>query len=176
MPFFTYEAVYSFFDDGTMEVMLSGKIREDCVWIQRMGFEFKLPFDEDKFSYYGRGPMENYCDMKLHTTTSWFESDADNEFVNYPMPQEHGNHTACKKLKIAGLEFTADSEFEINVSHYDSNAITKAKHTDELEKCGYTTVRIDYKDSGVGSNSCGPDLLEKYRLSEKDINFKFRVK
>ena len=47
---------------------------------------------------------------------------------------------------------------------------------DELEKNGVVNVRIDYKDSGVGSNSCGPDLLEKYRLDEKEIQFGFSVK
>ena len=48
-------------------------------------------------------------------------------------------------------------------------------HIDELEDTGHITVRIDYKNSGIGSNSCGPMLLEKYRLSEKDIHFEFYV-
>lgn len=175
-PFFKYTLKYSFYDDGTMETNLSGKVRENCIWLQRMGFEFKLPFAEDKFTYYGKGPSENYCDMNLHTTTSWFESDAEKEFVNYPMPQEHGNHIGCKKLNIAGLEFTAGNEFEINVSHYNSRILTSAMHIDELRKSDCTTVRIDYKNSGLGSNSCGPELIKKYRLDEKDIYFKFMIK
>jgi len=62
------------------------------------------------------------------------------------VPQEHGNHTACKLLKQKnGLQFEADTVFEINVS-------------------------------GVGSNSHGPELLEKYRLAEKEIEFGFWVK
>lgn len=176
MPFFRYTADYSFYDDGTAEIKLSGTVRENCIWLPRLGFEFNLPFFEDKFSYYGRGPMECYRDMKLHTTTSWHESDADSEFVAYPFPQEHGNHTACKKLKIAELEFTADGEFEINVSHLSSEMLTTAKHIDEIEKADCTIVRIDYKNSGIGSNSCGPELMEKYRLAEKNISFKFRIK
>ena len=174
MPFFEYTIEYSFYNDGTAKIALKGKVRENCMWLPRLGFEFKLPLSSKKFRYYGRGPVENYCDMMLHTTTDWFDSDADKEFVNYSMPQEHGNHSNCRKLEMVdGLSFTAAKKFEINVSRYDSAAITKAKHTDELFENGCTNIRIDYKNSGIGSNSCGPVLLEKYRLDEKDINFEF---
>ncbi|NCU26645.1 hypothetical protein EOM86_07985, partial [Candidatus Nomurabacteria bacterium] len=54
--------------------------------------------------------------------------------------------------------------------------LTKAIHTDELCEDGSVNFRIDYKVSGVGSNSCGPELLEKYRLQEKDIVFGFGMK
>ena len=70
----------------------------------------------------------------------------------------------------------ADDEFEFNVSLYTSDALTKAMHTNELKPNGKTNIRIDYKVSGIGSNSCGPELIEKYRLSEKDISFKFYMK
>ncbi len=174
MPFLEYTIEYSFYNDGAAKIALKGKVRENCMWLPRLGFEFKLPLSFKKFRYYGRGPVENYCDMMLHTTTDWFDSDADKEFVNYSMPQEHGNHSNCRKLEMVdGLSFTAAKKFEINVSRYDSAAITKAKHTDELFENGCTNIRIDYKNSGIGSNSCGPVLLEKYRLEEKDINFEF---
>ena len=55
--------------------------------------------------------------------------------------------------------------------------LMRAMHTDELKKENATIVRIDYKDSGIGSNSCGPSLLEKYQLREKKIeNFVFYIK
>ena len=115
--------------------------------------------------------------MRQHTTTSWFESDSHKEYVPYIMPQEHGNHANCKALYMAnGLSFTTDNVFEINVSDYSSHALTKAMHIDELDKNGVVNVRIDYKDSGVGSNSCGPQLLEKYRFAEKEFQFGFSVK
>lgn len=174
MPFLAYTIEYSFQNDGMLKISLDGKVRENCMWLPRLGFEFKLSGEDNKFKYFGRGPYENYCDMMLHTTTGWFESDTDKEFVNYSMPQEHGNHSNSRVLKMnGGLNFTAKDKFEINVSRYDSKAITDAKHTNELIKNGCTNVRIDYKNSGIGSNSCGPVLLEKYRLSEKEIKFEF---
>ncbi len=176
-PFLRYQIQYTFWNDGEMQVELSGKIKERCFWLPRFGFEFKTIAENDTFKYYGRGPLENYCDMRQHTTTGWFESDSHREYVPYIMPQEHGNHANCKALYMAnGLSFETDGVFEINVSDYSSHALTKAEHIDELEKNGVVNVRIDYKDSGVGSNSCGPQLLEKYRLNEKEIQFAFSVK
>jgi beta-galactosidase len=48
-------------------------------------------------------------------------------------------------------------------------------HGAELEKDHFTHVRIDYKHSGIGSGSCGPVLSQQYRLSEKEIHFRFRM-
>lgn len=106
-----------------------------------------------------------------------YESSAENEYVNYVMPQEHGNHTRAKLLKMgSGLTFFTDGEFEFNVSQYTKEALTDAMHTDELYKNGFTNIRIDYKVSGIGSGSCGPQLLEKYQLNEKEVHFKFYIK
>ena len=72
--------------------------------------------------------------------------------------------------------FTAEEVFEVQVSAYRAEALTKAMHMDELEKNGAVNVRIDYRGSGLGSNSCGPELLEKYRVGEKEFKFRFGVK
>ena len=75
-----------------------------------------------------------------------------------------------------GLKFKADKGFEFNVSHYSAKVLMEAQHIDELHKEDDTIIRIDYKNSGVGSHSCGPELNEKYRLSEKKIdNFEFII-
>jgi len=92
------------------------------------------------------------------------------------MPQEHGNHIRTKLLRMgSGLTFATNGEFEFNVSEYTADELTCAMHTDELHKNGKTNIRIDYKVSGIGSNSCGPGLLEKYRLDEKEFSFEFYI-
>ena len=113
--------------------------------------------------------MHNAAPMGMYT------SDVDQEYVNYVRPQEHGNHTEVKMLQIGKLEFTSQKDMEINVSKYRTAALYKAEHTDELATDGKTHLRIDYKVSGVGSNSCGPQLEEEYRLSEKQIAFSFAI-
>ena len=59
-------------------------------------------------------------------------------------------HSVCWKGSIPGLGRT--------------QALLKAEHTDELVADGKTHLRIDYKVSGIGANSCGPELMNKYRL------------
>ena len=87
---------------------------------------------------------------------------------------------ADRSLKAGSLEAKAAYQpiktgFEFNVSNYSTDALYKANHTDELVSDGSVHLRIDYKVSGIGSGSCGPQLDEIYRLSEKEINFSFTI-
>ena len=176
MPFLQYVIEFAFYNEGVMRVNLSANIRENCIWLQRLGFEFGFLKEAENFRYYGRGPLENYCDMTLQTTTNWFESTAKDEYVPYIMPQEHGNHTGCKKLELQdAVTFIAEEEFDVNVSEYSTKALADAMHIDELKADGLVHVRIDYKNCGVGSASCGTQLRQKYRVSEKEIEFAFTI-
>ena len=176
-PYFRYAVKYTVFADGTIKTELSGKVKDSCIWLPRLGFEIVAPYENLQFSYFGMGPYENYADMHHASMVDFYESDADKAYVPYVVPQEHGNHTRVKRLDIKnGLSFAADKEMEINVSRYTAHELAAAMHTDELKKSDKTVIRIDYKNSGLGSNSCGPELLEKYRLSEKDIDFTFYLR
>ena len=173
-PFFRYTLTYSFFEDGSVSVALGGKIRENVVWLPRLGFAFRLPYDRQEFRYFGNGPTESYADMRRHGVVAWHSSSADREYVPYVRPQEHGNHTDCRALELAeSLRFEADQTMEISVLHHSVEQLTRAEHTDELEPSPFTHVRVDYKVSGIGSNSCGPALDTRYRLDEKTIDFGF---
>ena len=179
MPIIKYTARYEFFKDGEVKIILNANLREDLrTYLPRLGFEFKLVSSGDnKFTYYGMGEEENYCDMHHHARVGMYESSATNEYVPYVMPQEHGNHTRTKLLKMgSGITFQTDNEFEFAVSEYSKEALTEATHTDELYKNGYANVRIDYKVSGIGSGSCGPQISDKYRLKDKTIEFEFYIK
>lgn len=177
IPFLYYTVKYSFYENG-VHITLNGDINEkiNCPFLPRLGFEFALNKKNDGFTYFGMGEMENYCDMCRHTKIGKYSSTAKDEYVNYIMPQEHGNHTRAKRLKMdCGIEFIADSEFEFNVSEYTSEELTKAMHIDELVNSNRTNVRVDYKVSGIGSNSCGPQLLEKYWLKKGKFKFSFSI-
>lgn len=177
VPFMKYELMYEFFENGRVKISINGDIEPKTAWLPRFGFEFKLNEKNKSFEYYGMGPFENYCDMKYHTTTGIYKSNTDKEYFPYIMPQEHGNHTNCRWLKTeGGLMFEAAGQaFELNVSKYSSKQLTEAMHTDELTEDKTVNVRIDYKNSGLGSNSCGPATKAEYRLEEKNIEFAFWI-
>ena len=63
----------------------------------------------------------------------------------------------------------------MNVSPYTQEELAEKKHNYELTKCGQTVFCLDYKMSGVGSNSCGPELLPQYRLEEEEFAFRFTL-
>ncbi|MDD6237729.1 MAG: glycoside hydrolase family 2 TIM barrel-domain containing protein [Clostridiales bacterium] len=174
-PFFNYQLAVTVLADGRIELNLEGEVRENTIWLPRLGFEFVLQKGIKDFTYFGYGPSENYCDMRHAARMGLFESNVEREYVNYARPQEHGNHMGVKMLSIGGMQISSESGFECNVSKYSTEMLTVAEHTNELVADGFTHLRVDYRVSGVGSASCGPALDEKYRLSEKQIQFSFTI-
>lgn len=177
-PFMTYKTVYEFFEDGMVKVSLVADVQEELYaeFLPRLGFEFTLLKENDGFEYIGMGPDECYCDLNCHAKFGKYRSDARGEYVNYIVPQEHGNHYKTRRLIMdSGIEFVGDDLFEFCVSEYTSENLENAEHIDEITKNGRTNLRIDYKVSGIGSNSCGPQLMDQYRLNEKHIEFSFYI-
>ncbi len=172
-PVVRYTQTVTFRADGYVGVELRAAVREDAAWLPRLGYEFAMPGVIRDFAYYGMGPEENYCDLCHHARVGYYTGSVEKEYVPYVMPQEHGNHTRVRKLWIGDLEFTAGDQFECRVSRFSTQALHRARHTDELIADGATHVRVDYKVSGIGSGACGPDLKECYRLREKEIRFEF---
>ena len=173
-PFIKYTATYEFFADGQIDVKLDGDFNVyKCEYLPRFGFEIKTKAKD--FEYFGYGPYEAYCDMHNASAVGKYESSADKEYVDYIKPQEHGNHYGTKYVEIGGYRFTSHDKFEINVSNYTSRELTNKRHNFELVPDEYTTLRIDYKMSGIGSGSCGPALRFKYRTDDQKISFKFSI-
>ena len=161
--------------DGQVDWHLEGDIRPDAIWLPRLGYTFPLPGECQNFSYFANGPQESYRDLCHAGRIGLYSSTVDAEYVPYVRPQEHGNHAFAKWLRIGDLEFAA-REMEVAVSRYSAAALTRAEHTDELISDGKTYLRVDYKVSGIGSNSCGPELERPYRLAEKHIDFAFTIR
>ena len=110
--------------------------------------------------------------MRRHALTGLYRSSASAEVVPYVRPQEHGNHYGVTYLSTdSGLTFTGDVPFECCVSPYDAIMLDKALHTDGLHSDGRTHLRVDYRVSGIGSNSCGPALEPQFRIDEDKIRF-----
>lgn len=175
-PFFRYTLCVSAFADGTLRFSLDGQVKKECTWLPRLGFELALAKKNTAFEYFGKGPLENYCDSSHFATAGWYQSTPAAEYVPYVRPQEHGNHTAVRELRMENsLVFRAEGQMECCVLPYSGQQLEQARHTDEIGRSEATFVRVDYKCSGLGSASCGPDLPEEYRLSEKNIHFGFSI-
>lgn len=174
-PFFHYDLYVTVDQTGRISVDLRGNVEENVFYLPRFGYEFAMPLENAAFRYFGYGPHESYRDMHHGSTVGVYESTAEKEYVPYVRPQEHGNHFDTKLLEVGKLRFESERAFEINVSRYSSYQLDAAEHADELHTDGLTHVRVDYKVTGLGSNSCGPEAAEQYRLMQKKIRFAFYV-
>ncbi len=172
-PFFRYEAVYTFMPNGNIQVALTGDYDQNRAILPRLGFEFKVA--EQNFSYLGYGPYESYIDMHHGSWVGLFDSSVEKEYVPYIKPQDHGCHYDTKFLDIGNYRFESAQGFIFNVSQYSGKELTEKTHYFELEKDDYTNVRIDYKVSGIGSNSCGPVIGAPYRVDDEHIQFAFTI-
>ena len=98
---------------------------------------------------------------------------------DYIRPQENGSHDDCDYLRVSSertaLTIAGERTFAFNASVYTQEELTEKMHNYELEEAPYTVLCIDYRQSGIGSGSCGPQLLEKYRLNDESFDFKVRI-
>ncbi|MDD6213940.1 MAG: glycoside hydrolase family 2 TIM barrel-domain containing protein [Firmicutes bacterium] len=173
MPFFRYKAKYAFFADGRIDVSLEGDFDTKRTFLPRLGFECTV--SEKDFRYFGFGPHESYIDMHHASKMGMYESSSEKEYVNYIKPQEHGNHYNTKYLEFKNHAFVSQRGFEFNVSDYSAEEMTKKDYCYDLEKSKSANLRIDYKVSGIGSNSCGAPLKDKYRMNDKKVVFNFSI-
>ena len=173
MRFLEYSARYTFFQSGRIDVEFDGKFDNTRAYLPRLGFEFKT--NAKDFAYFGYGPGEAYIDMHHGSRMGWYQSSAAQEYVDYVMPQEHGNHYNTKKLALGDFIFFSQQGFDLQVSAYTAQELEQKAHNFELEKDAAVNVRIDYKNSGIGSGSCGPQLAEAYQMRDQAIHFQFSI-
>jgi len=178
-PIVKFSVKYTIAADGTILHEISGKVRENAPFLPRFGAEYLLTAGSENISYYGMGNGENYIDLCAHVKMGWYNTTASDEYVPYIRPQEHGNHTNVKRITVKDggnvLTVRAAEQVEFSAGHFTAANLENAAHSFELTPRKETVLRIDYKVSGIGSNSCGPELLPKYRFDEKNFKYTFQV-
>jgi beta-galactosidase len=75
-----------------------------------------------------------------------------------------------------GLLFAMTGKpFSFNCSHYTPQQLTETRHNYELVPLKETVVNIDYRQNGIGSNSCGPTLNPRWQFKETEFSFSVRI-
>ncbi len=176
-PLIKMSVSYTFSEGKAVKVGCKAEVREGLPPLARFGFKFTLPEGFEDVSYFGYGPFESYEDKRLSSRLSLFKTTATDNFEPYIRPQENSAHFGCKWATVAsihghGMLFVAD-KFSLSASHFTPEKLEKTAHDYELVPDKETTVIIDYRNAGIGSNSCGPELSPEYKISERDIEFNF---
>ncbi len=159
-----------------------GRHPHDTIFLPRFGAEIKMPEGTENMRYFGFGPYESYIDKRLASRMGEFASTVHESYEPYVHPQENSSHYGTRWAIVSsvaghGLMFTEESApFSFTASHYSSRLLSETAHHYELKPEAETTVNIDYKQSGIGSNSCGPSLNRKYRLDDEKFTFEFSIR
>jgi beta-galactosidase len=129
--------------------------------------------------YYGYGSYESYVDKHRASYKGIFKNNIWEMHEDYIKPQENSSHSGCEYVKIGNgdicLRVESEEDFSFNASEYTGEELAKKTHNFELKKSGFSILCVDYKQSGIGSTSCGPFLSEKYQFNEKKFNLSFFI-
>lgn len=175
--------------EGTITSRMHVTKNSEFPMLPRFGVRIILKKDMRNVSYIGMGPYENYVDKHHASWHGSFSASIDAMHEDYIMPQENGSHFDCNYVQISSLgendsktdmsahSITATSAvpFSMNASPYTAEELTNAAHNYELPESGKSVLCIDYRQNGIGSNSCGPELDEKYRFDEDEWEFGFTM-
>ncbi len=180
-PILRGKAVYAIGADGALTVTTDVKVSDNVPWLPRFGVRAILPEGFEQVSYFGYGPCGSYEDMRLNSRLSRFDTAASAEYEPFIKPQENYSHTGIKEASVStagGVCLTfrpVGKDASFRASHYSDEALTATGHRDDLKWDDRVYASLDYRMSGIGSNSCGPQLDERWRLKEKEFSFSFRL-
>ncbi len=160
---------YEIAPNGEIELQNRIDVAAELDDLPRIGVTLTLAPGFEALEWFGRGPHESYWDRKAGAPLGRYRGSVDEQYVPYIVPQENGNKSdtrwfALERSQHAGLLFAALQPIEFSVSHFSSQDLYRARHTNELERLDETIVNLDLHQRGLGSASCGPDALPRYRI------------
>jgi beta-galactosidase len=162
---------YTMFPEGRIVVWNEIRICDAFADLPRVGVRIDLAEGFERLAYFGCGPFESYCDRRSAAHLGVWENRVADEYVDYVMPQEHGHHTDARWIELATesrdpLRFRveADPVIEFNSSHFSAEDLYAARHTSDLSPRKETLLYLDAAHRGLGTATCGPDVLAPYRV------------
>lgn len=167
--------------ESSGRITASMEVSKDAEFPELPRFGVRVFFNKNlsEASYYGMGPQESYRDKHRAASHGLYRSAVKDLHEDYIMPQENGSHFDCDYVELYngryGIAAVSETPFSFQASNYTQEMLAQAKHNYELEESDSTVLCIDYALNGIGSNSCGPEVLAAYRFDEKEFQFGFTL-
>ena len=157
---FITNQVWTVYPDGSIELQSSITSTRPSLTLPRLGYVMKVPQEYANFTYYGRGPIDNYADRKSGQFIEQHTNTVAGEFVNFPKPQDMGNHEDVRWCALTnqagqGAVFIATDRLSVSALQYSALDLILASHPYQLPKAGDTYLHLDCAVTGLGGNSCG---------------------
>lgn len=147
------------YPDGSIELQAATSSNNSKLILPRLGYSMKLPKSYDNFTYYGRGPIENYNDRKTSQFFGVYSNKVQDEVTNYPRPQEMGNHEEVRWATLSKgnhteVAFIPGEPTAMQALPYSTNDLFTTTHPYQLPEQEYTHFFLG-EVTGLGGNSCG---------------------
>ena len=171
----------------TWKIDASGKIDADIEAtkdgefpdLPRFGVRMFLDKKLADIRYFGMGPQESYRDKHQAASHGLYRANVGDLHEDYIRPQENGSHYDCEYVELNnsryGIVASAEKAFSFNASYYTQEELEKKTHNYELIESDSVVFCVDYALNGIGSNSCGPVVLEQYRFDDVLFRFQFTL-
>ena len=171
----------------TWKIDASGKIDADIEAtkdgefpdLPRFGVRMFLDKKLSDARYFGMGPQESYRDKHQAASHGLYRANVRDLHEDYIRPQENGSHYDCGYVELNnsryGIVASAEKAFSFNASYYTQEELEKKTHNYELIESDSVVFCVDYALNGIGSNSCGPVVLEQYRFDDVLFRFQFTL-
>jgi beta-galactosidase len=170
---------YAISPDGRIRVTSNFRVDEAVADLPRLGVTLTAPAGFEAVEWFGVGPGDTYNDRDRAGWVGRFEGTVAGAYVAYVVPQEHGNRTGLRWLALrgdgAGVRFTPAGVCEGSVSHFTHGDLAAATHAHQLTPRPEVLISLDVGQRGLGTASCGPDTLERYRLAAGDYMLAFDI-
>ena len=180
-PILAMNATYTIYAEGGIKMDIHADVRDGCPFLPRFGVQFQMPAESEYLSYFGRGPVESYQDKRHASRQGLFKTTVTDHFEHYVRPQENMAHADTRWMmvtSVAGhglMAVTTGDAFSFNCAHYTPKQLTETGHDYELVPMKETCINLDALQSGIGSNSCGPWLADRWQMKEKEYDFSIRL-
>lgn len=179
---FTSNQVWTVYKDGSIELESSVTSNQPSLVLPRLGYVMRVPQQYANFSYYGRGPIDNYADRKSGQFIEQHTNTVAGEFVNFPKPQDMGNHEDVRWCALTnntgnGAVFVATNRLSASALPYSALDLILASHPYQLPAAGDTYLHLDAAVTGLGGNSCGqggPLVQDRVFANHHNIGFIIR--
>ena len=161
--------------DADIEATKDGEFPD----LPRFGVRMFLDKKLSDARYFGMGPQESYRDKHQAASHGLYRANVRDLHEDYIRPQENGSHYDCGYVELNnsryGIAAFSESTFSFNASYYTQEELEKKTHNYELAESDSVVLCVDYALNGIGSNSCGPVVLDQYRFNDVLFRFQFTL-
>ena len=177
----TTTSVYTISSDGVIDLKTTFLPQGVLPELPRLGLAFCLAPAYNTFTWYGRGPQDNYPDRKTSAATGLWKGTVAEQYVHYPRPQDSGNKEEVQFLTLTdkrnkGIRVDAvEDVFSASALHYTAQDLYKETHDCNLKPRPEIILSMDAAVLGLGNSSCGPGVLKKYAIEKKEHTLHIRI-